>query len=381
MICPKCGNNMSSMHCECGFDIISKGICIIGKRADEIVFENYLKAEIRRTNEENPEKLKSEEKEAGQKTKLDEEGLLLQHGERLEALRSVYENRILQMSERINLEWPKAHIHEIGRWSKPPKDMKRISFGNYYVDTTKNKSPVSWLILEENRNSLFLLSEKVLDLGIGGELNDWEDSLTRRILNERFLNEAFSEEERSKILYTYHDNAAMITTSQSESESFLTELNKQVDKAFRDKVFYSRYEYYKMHNIQETFEIQPDSLYSEFSCERKGYHKGRSGIENCVCDRLFLLSSLEVEYYFPRPSTRVAKGTKYLGEKHGSEYGPSTKHYNWYLRNKGDRKDGYNGSKNQAVGFLGHFYTQSGIVGGRTWPTWPGLRPALWIIK
>ncbi|MCR4793038.1 MAG: DUF6273 domain-containing protein [Lachnospiraceae bacterium] len=79
-----------------------------------------------------------------------------------------------------------------------------ITFGSYRQDTkTREKTPVRWRVLEKSDGKLKVISSEVLDCGMfdeGGHTREWEWCSLRKWLNEEFLNEAFSPEERERIL-------------------------------------------------------------------------------------------------------------------------------------------------------------------------------------
>lgn len=84
-----------------------------------------------------------------------------------------------------------------------------ISFGSYEQDNDKanGKESIEWIILEEKEDKLLVISKYVLDrhrYGVG-EVT-WETSDVREWLNTEFINEAFTEEEQERILFTELEN-------------------------------------------------------------------------------------------------------------------------------------------------------------------------------
>lgn len=78
-------------------------------------------------------------------------------------------------------------------------EKKKITFGNY------GGKDIDWIVLDENEEGMFLLSEKILDAKIfNQDVYDltWEESDIRKWLNEEFYNSAFDSEDRKRILKT-----------------------------------------------------------------------------------------------------------------------------------------------------------------------------------
>ena len=86
-----------------------------------------------------------------------------------------------------------------------------VFFGKYPQDSsdTDQKQPIEWIVLEEKKNKKLLLSKYILDYkpyNDSSNMNEpiWEDSDIRRWLNTEFMNEAFSDEEKIKIVPDKH---------------------------------------------------------------------------------------------------------------------------------------------------------------------------------
>ena len=149
-----------------------------------------------------------------------------------------------------------------------------ITFGNYFQNDSRTKTPLEWLVLEVFGNhTALVVSRYILDFRpyhyrIGYET--WESCSLRRWLNEDFLNAAFSERERRHITLT----------------TVLRDDNQQ-------------------------FQI--------------------SGGED-TRDRIFCLNVPEAEQYFPDRSSRIAQATSYASG-HNSTYGIDLNY--WWLRTPG----------------------------------------------
>ena len=93
-----------------------------------------------------------------------------------------------------------------------PESVKKgsyISFGSYPQNNGNSKEPIEWLVLEVNGNEAFLVSRYGLDCKeYYHQRTDitWEDCDLRKWLNNDFLKEAFSEEERERIKLSEVDN-------------------------------------------------------------------------------------------------------------------------------------------------------------------------------
>ncbi|MCR4662026.1 MAG: DUF6273 domain-containing protein [Clostridia bacterium] len=89
--------------------------------------------------------------------------------------------------------------------------------------------PIEWEILENDKNEQFIFSSKILDSQDFGVIsNNYEFSKVRKFLNEDFLNTAFNDEEKKKILDTKVDNSPE-STLVLENENAC---NDTVDKVF-----------------------------------------------------------------------------------------------------------------------------------------------------
>lgn len=82
----------------------------------------------------------------------------------------------------------------------------KIIFGTYEQDndTSNGAEDIEWLVLAKENNKILVISDKVLDAKqYNNEINTtWEQCSLRKWLNDSFLNEAFSEEERALIQST-----------------------------------------------------------------------------------------------------------------------------------------------------------------------------------
>ncbi|MBQ3681615.1 MAG: hypothetical protein II922_00850 [Succinimonas sp.] len=77
-----------------------------------------------------------------------------------------------------------------------------IKFGSYYQENSSKKTPIEWLVLEKKEEELLLISRYGLDCRLyHHEYVDmtWEKCDLRKWLNNDFLNEAFTSDERKKI--------------------------------------------------------------------------------------------------------------------------------------------------------------------------------------
>ena len=80
--------------------------------------------------------------------------------------------------------------------------MKTITLGSYWQQNNAGKEPIEWLVLHEDEDSMYVLSKYCLDCipYREGRKTAWKNSYMRRWLNETFLNNAFSEEEKDRII-------------------------------------------------------------------------------------------------------------------------------------------------------------------------------------
>lgn len=86
----------------------------------------------------------------------------------------------------------------------------KITFGTYKQDASNGAEDIEWLVLAKENNKILVISDKVLDFQPYNEKPyyetrkaiTWEQCSLRKWLNDSFLNEAFSEEERALIQST-----------------------------------------------------------------------------------------------------------------------------------------------------------------------------------
>ena len=84
-----------------------------------------------------------------------------------------------------------------------------IEFGQYPFYVDGKVMPIDWLVLENDGSKVLLITKKGIDAKLyNQELEDiiWENSSIRRWLNETFINNAFTAEERGKIIESRIDN-------------------------------------------------------------------------------------------------------------------------------------------------------------------------------
>lgn len=83
-----------------------------------------------------------------------------------------------------------------------------ITFGTYEQDndTANGKEDIQWVVLDQKDDQLLVISRYILDTkkynetGTRGEEITWESSTIRKWLNDDFINEAFSDEEQTRIM-------------------------------------------------------------------------------------------------------------------------------------------------------------------------------------
>ena len=72
--------------------------------------------------------------------------------------------------------------------------------------------PIKWRVIQSENEEAFLLSDVILDKQAYGENEDkqgyitWEESSLRAWLNEKFMNRAFSDEEKEKLRKYLEEN-------------------------------------------------------------------------------------------------------------------------------------------------------------------------------
>ena len=153
-----------------------------------------------------------------------------------------------------------------------------ITFGKYEQDNvSEEKEDIEWIVLDKTDDKLLVISKCLLDTEIpfsaNGKIMTWEDSDLRNWLNKDFIQEAFSDEEKEKII---------------------------------------------LHAVE-------NSSNTEF---------GTNGGGNTE-DKVFLLSGNEVEQYFPENEQRLAEATAYAIDRYDSYHYPADL-VEWVLRSPGE---------------------------------------------
>lgn len=154
----------------------------------------------------------------------------------------------------------------------------KIIFGTYEQDnvTSNGAEDIEWLVLAKENNKILVISDKALDCqkyNSTSGLTTWEECSLRKWLNDSFLNEAFSEEE--KVL------------------------------------------------IQST----------TISADKNPKYSTNPG--NATTDKIFLLSCIEAEKYFATDNARQCSPTKYAYSKIANDYTALAVNYRtsyWWLR-------------------------------------------------
>ena len=85
-----------------------------------------------------------------------------------------------------------------------------ITFGTYPQDKYgESVAPIEWDVLEVNGDEALIISDKILDMVTYNEEHvdiTWENCTLRKWLNEDFIEKAFTDEEKEKIVPKMHDN-------------------------------------------------------------------------------------------------------------------------------------------------------------------------------
>ena len=157
------------------------------------------------------------------------------------------------------------HVLTIG-----PDGIRRVRVGEYPAG-----EPIVWRILDDSDGETYLMiSEYALDAmpfcgGFGNTTNEWAGSTLRSWLNDEFLNSAFTNAEKNKIITVTHTN------------------QKKTQNGFE--------------------QVEPTS------------------------EKVSLLDSTELQQYFPNERDRLCKATSYA-KSHGAEISGGPDLCNWWLR-------------------------------------------------
>ena len=193
-----------------------------------------------------------------------------------------------------------------------------VYFGTYEQDndTTNGKEDIEWLVLAKEKNRVLVISDKALDCqpynSSYTEEVTWEKCSLRKWLNNDFINAAFTAEERAKI------PTVMVSTDKNPE-----------------------------------YDTDPG---------------------NATKDKVFLLSIVEVEKYFPSNEARKCVPTEYAisnGAYTSDSYTKGGKATCWWWL----RSPGYNRFDAASVNMYGNVDEEGSHVNNDTY----AVRPAMWI--
>ena len=193
-----------------------------------------------------------------------------------------------------------------------------VFLGSYEQDndTTNGKEDIEWLVLAKEKNRVLVISDKALDCqpynSSYTEEVTWEKCSLRKWLNNDFINAAFTAEERAKI------PTVMVSTDKNPE-----------------------------------YDTDPG---------------------NATKDRVFLLSIVEVEKYFPSNEARKCVPTEYAisnGAYTSDSYTKGGKATCWWWL----RSPGYNRFDAASVNMYGNVDEEGSHVNNDTY----AVRPAMWI--
>lgn len=250
---------------------------------------------------------------------------------------------------KYNVDMQKHDLYTFVDVFSAPLRREYITMGMYEQDgdESNGKEPIEWRVLCSEGDSKLLISRYVLDGNYSffenyweehketweSEECTWETSYNRAFLNGTFFNEAFSEDEKEKIIVTNTENN---------------------DKSI-------------------SFDESGNSQY---------FLNGG----NVTSDKIFLLDEDEVNNYFWDITDRICLPTQYAFERGCSTSSSSDdwEHFNftgsesspWFLRVPGYEEDetGFQLPWMSCVEVDGSInYWVQGIM------TYPGIRPAMWI--
>lgn len=120
-------------------------------------------------------------------------------------------------------------------------NVDNIKFGQYAKSDVSgsNKEPIEWVAVEKDdaNKKVLLMTKYIIDYQLFSDSDDieWKDTRIRKWLNEDFINKAFSDDERIKILDTKLNNNYKYSWSKLNSDSDTYEVHKAEDTI--DKVF------------------------------------------------------------------------------------------------------------------------------------------------
>ena len=234
-----------------------------------------------------------------------------------------------------------------------------ITFGHYEQDddTTNDKEPITWLVLDKNDKGQYLIiSEKVLDVKpynvkpskvpIGG----YQDGDSQIVISAN-----------TGINSITWENSTIRSWLNGYDESFNTVGDNYTNDNFIDTAF--------------TAEEKAMIVSSNISADSNPNFSTPPG--NATTDKIFLLSIAEVQNYFSNDANRLADATNYTMNRGAdieatSDEAPADAHHytHWWLRTPGDDID-----YAAVVDNKGNIFMEGAIVDIHL----VGVRPVLWV--
>ena len=281
----------------------------------------------------------------------------------LEVLYSLMEKLNLGQNEKNNImqilyNTNKEHLfynleldekYYLGDYTNDFKNLKKFKefdtylFGSYLQDEKSEKSPIEWIVLDNDieNNKILLFSRYILCLERYNNIKEdvtWETSSIREWLNEEFYNNAFNKTEQERILisrlYNNYDKGVLLSKTNGGNDT-------------DDKVFLLS-------------EKEIEKYFKKFNEERSGYIIGEGK------DYANKMSATRVTKIWLPFTKKVMEGAKPYIES----WSFKNDDWDYYLRTPGD-----NQKKVSSIDYEGHMYKKG----------WDctieriGIRPAIWI--
>lgn len=118
-----------------------------------------------------------------------------------------------------------------------------VQFGRYYFESEKDVQPIEWIVLDDKKGELLMISKYCLDVihyfdqAAAHDFSSavvWEDAHLRNWLNNAFYNQAFTEKEKQQIIDTVIVTDETRNPALHRNQLFILS-ESQIDKFLPDK--------------------------------------------------------------------------------------------------------------------------------------------------
>ncbi len=147
--------------------------------------------------------------------------------------------------------------------------METIHFGKFYKGETDEKEKIEWLILDEDEETIFIVSKKaVISRCFDKQSKKWAESEIRQWLNTKFYDEAFDPYEKF-----------CIQTTEVKTTDWIW-YNDNIYTQTQDKIFLLGADEVEKYFPEQSSRIQEKSDFANFTLEQDRKHTNAWWLRN-----------------------------------------------------------------------------------------------------